>query len=47
MLLCIPIMVIINIVLSKIPATRPIAIMLSEKGNLKIKPDFYGKKETD
>jgi hypothetical protein len=31
MLLSVPLMVIINIILGKIPATRPIAILLSEK----------------
>jgi hypothetical protein len=31
MFLCVPIMVIVNIILAKIPATRPIAILLSEK----------------
>jgi len=31
MLLCVPIMVIVNIILSKFPSTRPIAILLSEK----------------
>jgi len=31
MLLSVPIMVIINIILAKIPATKPIAILLSEK----------------
>jgi hypothetical protein len=31
MILSVPIMVIINIILSKIPETRPIAILLSEK----------------
>lgn len=36
MLLSVPIMVIINIILAKIPATRPIAILLSEKWELKI-----------
>jgi len=35
MLLCVPIMVMINIVLAHIPATRPIAILLSEQGNIK------------
>ncbi|MDD2907618.1 MAG: AI-2E family transporter [Candidatus Gracilibacteria bacterium] len=36
MLLSVPIMVIINIILGKIPVTRPIAILLSEKGDLQI-----------
>lgn len=36
MLLSVPIMVIINIILSKIPLTRPIAIFLSEKWELQI-----------
>lgn len=36
MLLSVPIMVIINIILAKIPATRPIAILLSEKWDLKM-----------
>lgn len=35
MLLCVPIMVMINIVLSHIPATRSIAILLSEQGNIR------------
>jgi len=35
MLLCVPIMVMINIVLSHIPATRGIAILLSEQGNIR------------
>lgn len=39
MLLSVPIMVIINIILAKIPTTRPIAILLSEKGELKIESD--------
>lgn len=34
MLLCVPIMVIINIILAHIPATRGIAILLSEQGNI-------------
>jgi predicted PurR-regulated permease PerM len=34
MLLSVPIMIIINIILAKIPATRPIAILLSEKWEL-------------
>jgi len=34
MLLCVPIMVIINIILAHIPVTRPIAILLSEQGNV-------------
>ena len=38
MLLCVPIMVIINIILSHIKETRSIAILLSEKGI--IKTDF-------
>lgn len=36
MLLSVPIMVIINIILAKIPVTRPIAILLSEKWELQI-----------
>ncbi len=36
MLLSVPIMVIINIILAKIPATRSIAILLSEKWDLQI-----------
>ncbi len=36
MLLSVPIMVIINIILAKIPVTRPIAIFLSEKWELQI-----------
>jgi predicted PurR-regulated permease PerM len=36
MLLSVPIMVIINIILAKIPATKPIAILLSEKWELRI-----------
>ncbi len=36
MLLSVPIMVIINIILSKFPETRSIAILLSEKGELQI-----------
>ncbi|MDQ7009356.1 MAG: AI-2E family transporter [Candidatus Gracilibacteria bacterium] len=36
MLLSVPIMVIINIILAKFPATKSIAILLSEKGELKI-----------
>lgn len=39
MLLSVPIMVIINIILAKIPETRPIAILLSEKWELKIESD--------
>ena len=39
MLLSVPIMVIINIILAKIPATKPIAILLSEKGELKIQSE--------
>ncbi len=38
MLLSVPIMVIINIILAKIPVTRPIAILLSEKWELQINP---------
>lgn len=34
MFLCVPFMVIINIVLSKFPATRPIAVLLSADGNI-------------
>ncbi|MDD2871088.1 MAG: AI-2E family transporter [Candidatus Gracilibacteria bacterium] len=36
MLLSVPIMVIVNIILSKIPATRSIAILLSERGELDV-----------
>jgi AI-2 transport protein TqsA len=36
MLLSVPIMVIINIILSKFPSTRSIAILLSEKGELQV-----------
>lgn len=36
MLLSVPLMVIINIIFAKIPATRPIAILLSEKWDLQI-----------
>ncbi len=36
MLLSVPIMVIINIILAKIPVTRPIAILLSEKWELEV-----------
>lgn len=36
MLLSVPIMVIINIILAKIPVTKPIAILLSEKWDLQI-----------
>lgn len=36
MLLSVPIMVIINIILSKFPETRSIAILLSEKGELQV-----------
>ena len=36
MLLSVPLMVIINIILWKIPATRPIAILLSEKWELQV-----------
>lgn len=39
MLLAVPIMVIMNIILAKIPATRSIAILLSEKGELEIDPE--------
>jgi ubiquinone biosynthesis protein UbiJ len=39
MLLSVPIMVIINIILAKIPSTRPIAILLSEKWELQIEGD--------
>jgi len=39
MLLSVPIMVIINIILAKIPTTKPIAILLSEKWELKIQSD--------
>ena len=41
MLLSVPIMVIINIVLAHIEVTRPIAVLLSERGIVK----FYGMKE--
>lgn len=34
MFLCVPIMVILNIILAKFPETRPIAILLSSQGNL-------------
>ncbi len=43
MLLSVPIMVIINIILSHIKSTRPIAILLSEKGI--IKTDFWNIKK--
>ena len=36
MLLAVPIMVIINIILAKIPSTKFIAILLSEKGEIEI-----------
>lgn len=36
MLLSVPIMVIINIILAKIPVTRPIAVLLSEKWDLQV-----------
>lgn len=36
MLLSVPIMVILNIIFAKIPATRPIAILLSEKWELQV-----------
>lgn len=36
MLLSVPLMVIINIILAKIPATRPVAILLSEKWDLQV-----------
>ena len=36
MLLSVPLMVIINIILAKIPVTRPIAILLSEKWELQV-----------
>ncbi len=39
MLLSVPIMVIINIILAAIPSTRPIAILFSEKGVLRISED--------
>lgn len=39
MLLSVPIMVIINIILAKIPATRSIAVLLSEKWDLQIEPE--------
>lgn len=38
MFLCVPFMVIINIVLSKFEATRPIAVMLSADGNVGARP---------
>lgn len=38
MFLCVPFMVIINIVLSKFEGTRPIAIMLSADGNIGTRP---------
>jgi predicted PurR-regulated permease PerM len=38
MFLCVPFMVIINIVLSKFEGTRPIAIMLSADGNIGARP---------
>ena len=34
MFLCVPIMVVISIILSKFPKTRPVAIMLSAEGNI-------------
>ncbi len=39
MLLSVPIMVIINIILAKIPSTRPVAVLLSEKWDLNIESD--------
>jgi len=42
MLLSVPIMVIINIVLAHIEVTRPIAVLLSERGIVK----FYGMKDS-
>ena len=42
MLLSVPIMVIINIVLTHIEVTRPIAVLLSERGIVK----FYGMKDS-
>ena len=39
MILSVPIMVIVNIILAKIPSTRPIAIMLSEKWELNIQTE--------
>lgn len=39
MLLCVPIMVIINIILANFPSTRPIAILLSEQGNIRFTTD--------
>ncbi|QFR38876.1 AI-2E family transporter [Candidatus Gracilibacteria bacterium 28_42_T64] len=45
MLLSVPIMVIINIILAKIPATRSIAILLSEKGELQIEAQEEVKKK--
>ncbi len=46
MLLSIPIMVTINIVLSKIPETRGVAILLSEKGHLQVEAIEKKKKKT-
>ncbi len=45
MLLSVPIMVIINIILAKIPATRSIAILLSEKWELQIEAQEEVKKK--
>ena len=39
MLLSVPITVILNIILAKIPATRSIAVLLSEKGELDVDED--------
>jgi hypothetical protein len=40
MLLSVPIMVIINIVLSKFDSTKPISILLSEKGSIDTEEDI-------
>jgi AI-2 transport protein TqsA len=45
MFLCVPIMVIINIVLAKFPHTRPVAIMLSANG--RVNPALSGSVERD
>lgn len=47
MFLCVPITVIINVILSKFESTRPVAILLSEKGHIgqdHVKKKFSGKK---
>ncbi len=44
MLLSVPIMVIINIILSKFDSTKPIAILLSEKWNIDLEDDIKKKK---